>query len=130
MKQNRNRLIQKVFGLLALLFFLGIIIQVFLAGIALFMDIGKWHYHTTFIHYVEFIPLVMLVISFFGGIPTKFRWQCAGLYLLIVIQYITANLAGSVPYLAAFHPIVALLLFLGSLVITRKSLFAINHTKK
>ncbi|WP_099159206.1 DUF6220 domain-containing protein [Virgibacillus ndiopensis] len=116
MKKGESRLIHGIFAILAVLFFLSIVIQVFLAGVALFVDYGQWNYHTTFVHYVEFTPIVMLIISFFGGIPKSLRWQCAGLYLMIILQYITIQLLGSISYLTALHPVIALVLFWRSLV--------------
>ncbi|WP_188454773.1 DUF6220 domain-containing protein [Virgibacillus oceani] len=122
MRQRKSRLVLGTFALLAVLFFLSILVQVFLAGIAIFVNLGQWYYHTAFVHYVEFIPIVMLILSFFGAIPKSLRWQCAGLYLMIVLQYITIQLSGSVPYLTALHPVIALLLFWRSLVTARTAI--------
>ena len=126
-KKGINRTILWIFTLLAVLFFACIIVQVALAGVALFVDLGHWAYHTTFIHFFEFTPIVMLILSFPGRFPKSLRWQCIGLYLMIILQYVTANLSGSVPYIAMLHPIIALILFWRSLVTMQQS---INLLKK
>ncbi|SDZ80813.1 hypothetical protein SAMN05421743_101279 [Thalassobacillus cyri] len=114
--RTRTRVIQGMFALLAMLFFVCIIIQVLLAGAGLFVEYSMWETHSTFIHVFEFIPLLLLILSFFGSMPKWLRWQSAGLYIMIVLQYITVTFADSLPYLAVLHPVIALILFWRSLV--------------
>jgi hypothetical protein len=121
-EKSSSRWIRVSFSIFSLLFFISIIIQIFLAGVAIFADIGHWSYHESFIHYFEFVPIGMLILSFFGGIPKMFRWQSAGLYLMIILQYVTANLIGKVPYISALHPIIAMILFWRALVIVQESM--------
>ncbi|WP_257346866.1 DUF6220 domain-containing protein [Pseudalkalibacillus decolorationis] len=120
-KSNRVRLIRGVFTILAVLLFICVTIQVFLAGIAIFVEYGQWNYHRNFIHFFEFTPLAMLILSFFGRIPKKLRWQSASIYLMIILQYITTQL-GSIPYISALHPVIALLLFWTSLLMAQESI--------
>jgi hypothetical protein len=117
-----NRWILGIFTILAGLFFISIIIQVMLAGFALFVDYGDWNYHRSFIHFFEFVPLVMFILSFIGRFPKDLRWQSAGLYILILLQYVTANLSSSIPYVAVLHPVIAMILFWRSLVTLQQSL--------
>ncbi|WP_407690646.1 DUF6220 domain-containing protein [Salinibacillus xinjiangensis] len=98
-----------------ILFFISIIIQIFFAGMGLFVQ-GNWGYHTNFIHFFEFIPLILFVLSFFSKTLKTLRWQCLALYFMIVLQYITIVFSGSIPYLPAFHLVIASLLFWRSLV--------------
>ncbi|WP_051353066.1 DUF6220 domain-containing protein [Thalassobacillus devorans] len=114
--RTRTRMIQGMFALLAMLFFVCILIQVLLAGAALFVEHSMWETHSTFIHVFEFIPLLLFILSFFSGIPKWLRWQSAGLYIMIVLQYITITIAAPLPYLAVLHPVIALILFWRSLV--------------
>jgi putative tricarboxylic transport membrane protein len=82
--------------------------QVFLAGLATFVDPARWLWHTTFIHFFEFLPILMLPFAFLARLPVLLRWLTGALYALIWLQYFTANFGGIA---GAFHPVNALLLF-------------------
>ncbi|WP_430790660.1 DUF6220 domain-containing protein [Virgibacillus flavescens] len=89
---------------------------------AIFIDSSKWSLHTSFVTYIEFIPVIMLILASAGNLPKSLRWQCVGLYLMIAIQYVTVELTSAFPYLAAMHPLVAMILFWRSLVMARLSI--------
>jgi len=125
-KRKDNRWIKGAFAILAWLFFISIIVQVFLAGIALFVDFGHWNFHQSFVHYFEFVPVVMLILAFFGGIPKNLRWHSLSLYIMIILQYVTVNLTGKIPYIGAIHPIIALLLFWRALFMVKEGNELIN----
>ena len=48
----------------------------------------------------------MLLVSFLGCLPGVLRWPPAGLWALIMVQYLTANPPETV--VAALHPVGAL----------------------
>ena len=96
-----------IFFALAWLFLLCIVIQTFLAGLGMFTDSTYFKQHAAFVHFFEFLPLLMLIFAFTGKLRASFKWQTLGLFLLIYSQYITANL----PVAGAMHPVIALLLF-------------------
>lgn len=129
-QQNYERNgIRIIFVILSTLFFIGILVQVFLAGFAIFADIGNWSYHEIFVRFFEFIPIGMFILSFFGKIPKMWKWQSASLYLMIILQYVTASLIGEVPYISALHPIIALFLFWRALVIVQESIKLLKNTR-
>ncbi|MGV3465453.1 MAG: DUF6220 domain-containing protein [Heyndrickxia sp.] len=121
--------IRIIFAILSILFLIGLLVQVFLAGIAIFADIGNWSSHEIFVRFFEFIPVGMFLLSFFGKIPKMWKWQSASLYLMIILQYVTASLIGKVPYISALHPIIALLLFWRALVVVQESIKFIKNTR-
>ncbi len=82
--------------------------QVFLAGMAIFVDSARWGWHTSFIHAFEGLPLVMLVAAFLGRLPAALRWLTGALIALIWAQYATANIGG-LP--EAFHPVSGFVIF-------------------
>jgi hypothetical protein len=82
--------------------------QVFLAGLAIFVDAARWPWHTAFIHTFEFLPLLMLPLAFLARAPAALRWLTGALFALLWLQYLTANIGG-IP--AALHPVNALLIF-------------------
>ncbi len=104
-----------VFSLLAWIFAICIVVQVFIAGMAIFDDPVNWVKHESFVHVFEFIPMLMFVLGFFIRLPWWITWGSLGLYALIFGQYATANLG------MALHPVVALILFWGSLAVARRS---------
>jgi len=97
-----------VFLILAWIFTVSIVVQTFIAGLAIFTNYSYWTYHTTFVVWFQFIPILMFLLSFTGQFPKLIRWQVAGLFLLIVpFQYVSINIPG----LGALHPVIALVLF-------------------
>lgn len=113
---QRGQFSRYIFYGLAWLFVACIVIQTGLAGLATFTDPTQWSKHTTFVHLFEMVPLLMLLFSFVGRLSKALRWQSAGLFALIFLQYLTANLSGA----GVLHPIIALFLFWLSLHVARK----------
>jgi putative tricarboxylic transport membrane protein len=112
-----NRYGRFFFALLGLIFVICIIVQVFLAGMAVFVD-QDWKPHTTFIHLFEFVPVLMFAISFIGRVPQRIRWSSLGLFIMILLQYVTAKAFSGV-WLAALHPVIAVLLFWNAMRIVK-----------
>ena len=108
--------------LLGVLFAIGVIMQVMLAGMATFIDGLHWASHSMLIHAFGFnIPLFMLVAAFFGKMPRFAYWQVFGSLLLVFFLYFTANMRGTLPIVAALHPVIAMVLFMFSTWIVYKS---------
>ena len=93
---------------LAWLFAGCVAVQVFLAGMATFVDAARWRWHTTFVHAFELLPLLMLPVAFLARAPAAMRWLTGALFALIWLQYLTANIGGIA---AALHPVNALIIF-------------------
>lgn len=89
-----------------------VVVQVFLAGMAIFVHPRYWAQHTTFVHYFELLPLLMLLLAFAGRLPRRLAWHSFGLYVMIFLQYFFANIRMQLPFIAALHPVMALLIFL------------------
>jgi hypothetical protein len=107
-------------------FLLCVIVQVFLAGLAVFVTPVHWAQHTRFVHIFEFVPLLMLLLSAVGRLPVRLRWLSVALFALVFVQYFTANIGAYLPFVSALHPVVALILFWLSLHVmqqTRQHLF-------
>lgn len=86
------------------------LVQVYIAGMAIFANPVNWGRHVTFVHYFEFLPLLMLLSGWLGRAPKNLLWQSAGLFGLIYLQYFTANFRAISPLVSAIHPVTALLL--------------------
>lgn len=113
---NRVRYLRMAFFILAWILFICIIVQVYLAGMAIFDNPINWIKHRNFVHMFEYTSVLMFILGFTGRLPRKMTWGSLGLFALFNIQYYTAHgIAG------ALHPVLALILFWGSLVLARKS---------
>jgi len=108
---------------LAWLFVAAILVQVFLAGLAIFGATDGFGLHIEFGYTViGLMTLGVLLTAVAGGLP---RWDI-GLSLLLLVLYVvqTALPAArvSAPVLAALHPVNAIVLFaLGTIIARRGS---------
>jgi hypothetical protein len=84
-----------------------ILLQTFLAGLAVFADPIHWNDHSGFVKLFSFVPLLMIVLSFTGRLPKRLRWQSVSLFVLLYSQYVTGN----IPWAGAIHPVTALVMF-------------------
>jgi len=109
------------YRILAWAFFGCIVIQVFLAGMATFEDPSKWQVHALFVKIFAMVPLVMFLLTFIGGIKGRDRFLSLALFLLVVIQFLTVQVFSSVFVIAALHPLIAMLLFWGSISAASKA---------
>lgn len=117
-----------VFLGLSVAFALCVTVQVFIAGLAVFVTPVHWAQHTSFVHIFEFVPLIMLVVGVAGRLPVRLRWLSAALFVLVYAQYFTANIGGLAPLVAALHPVVALVIFGLSLHVVKETRRAMAGT--
>ncbi|WP_261303319.1 DUF6220 domain-containing protein [Paenibacillus andongensis] len=108
------------YEILAWAFLLCIIVQVFIAGLASFMDPADWEIHKMFVRIFALTPLVMFLLTFVGRIRGQVRWLCLGLFGMVIFQFLTVQIFTSAFVLAAFHPVIALLLFWGSVTTVKR----------
>jgi hypothetical protein len=116
---SRIKFCKSGFALLSVLFVISVVVQVFLAGLAIFVNPIHWLKHTGFIHLFEFVPVLMLIVSFVGKLPRWAIGQSAALFGVIFVMYFTANITPVIPWAAALHPVIAIGLFWMSLKIAR-----------
>ncbi|MFJ5714523.1 DUF6220 domain-containing protein [Neobacillus sp. NPDC093127] len=108
-----------IYGLLAAGYLVCIILQVFFAGMGLFVDSDNWQMHRVFANYFEFGAILMFLLSFFGRIRGGLRWLPLGLFVLTSLQHMTIRtFSGS---FRALHTIDALLLFWISIYLMKRS---------
>lgn len=84
-------------------------IQVFFAGMAIFVNPERWSWHTSFVHAFELLPLIMPALAFVGRLPARIRWLTAAMWVLITLQY--ALVAMRPGWAAALHPVNGLAIF-------------------
>lgn len=101
-----------IFVVLAWLFVLGVVAQVFFAGMTVVAQEWPWTNHIMLGHTL-LLPLIGMLITMYTG---KLPRQTKVATWLLVLTYIVAAdfvifLRGSVPVVSALHPVLALVLF-------------------
>jgi len=115
------QLLRYLYAAAAALFVAAVAVQVFLAGLFLFAD-GSRETHIEFGYLLTLVPIVVLALA----AAARPGWGTFGLTALLLgatwTQAILPWFHGAAPFVAALHPVNALLIFgLGTLV-TRRAL--------
>jgi hypothetical protein len=116
---TRIRIVRFIYGVLAAGYLVCVVLQVFFAGLGIFVDSNNLELHRTFANYFEMVSILMFIISFAGRIRGSLRWLTLGLFALTSLQHMTIQFSGMLP---AIHTVDALLLFWISLHLTKRSL--------
>jgi hypothetical protein len=96
--------------------------QVFFVGLSLFTGQALWGTHRDFGHTLGVFPLLLLILAYLGRVPrqdTLLVWLQFGVYL--VQAEVFAAIRDSIPFLAAFHPVLALVLFALALMVALRA---------
>lgn len=110
MNESANRL----FRILMVLFLVAIVAQVFLAGlVAVAGELEDWSLHSALGHMMAFLLIPLLIIMFLGKASRETKLLTWVLFLTWFVQVyvLVILLRESMPYLAALHPVLALLEF-------------------
>lgn len=110
-----------VFKAMVRIFAICILIQVFLAGLAVFWDSTQWASHTGFSRVLIVVSILTLAISFIARLPLSLRLRSAGLFGMIILIAVSAKLPSEIRYLSALHPVLSLMLFFGTVSLARKT---------
>lgn len=118
--QGWRRLARVAFVVVALAFVAGVTIQIFIAGLAVFVDPLNWVRHVDSVNVLFYMPLLMVLLAIAGALPRSGQLQSGGLMALILVQYFTAHRTADFPLASAAHPVVAMVLFWLSLRVATK----------
>ncbi|WP_193556098.1 DUF6220 domain-containing protein [Paenibacillus ginsengarvi] len=110
-----------VFKAAVKIFAICIMIQVFLAGLAVFWSPAQWASHTGFARLLILVSILLLALSFIARLPLSLRMRSAGLFGIIILIAVSAKLPSGIGYLSALHPVLALLLFFGTVSLIQKT---------
>lgn len=103
----------------SMLFTAGVLVQVYIAGMAVFVDPTRWESHVAFGNSLPIFLLFMFALAFLGSLPRTLKALPVGIFLLFVVQFTTAHRFGSL--VGAIHPVNALLIFWLSTVAVRRA---------
>jgi hypothetical protein len=119
------RLVRICYAVVSSVFVACVLVQVFFAGVGTFG--ADWSWHLSFVQFLPLLPLSMILMAFVGRLPWGLRLLPLGLVVLIGAQYAFANT--TVPA-AALHPVNAVVIFLISLHVARRSWAAVAGQRK
>jgi len=110
------------FAVVAWLFVTAIVVQVFLAGVGLFVGgLDTFSYHRQLGWLLHLGPLVVILFAW-GAHPGRTTMWLSGLLILLVgIQPFLPSMRDDLPFVAALHPVNALAIFAVSLVIALRA---------
>lgn len=97
--------------LLAWAFVVGVLIQVFLIGLGLFADPDAVELHVAFGYLLQLFPILIVIAAAVARAGRRRILQAAALAAIVFVVPLLPLLQGSVPVLAALHPVVAMLAF-------------------
>lgn len=108
MNSIRVQLGRWVYLILSGIFTLCTLIQIYLAGMAVFINPSNWAKHTLFGHiFLSIIPVLMLIFAVIGSLPHWAYWQILGLFGFVFLMYFTANISFVMPMATPLHPVFA-----------------------
>lgn len=114
----------------AWLFVVGVVTQVFLAGMVVVAQKIGWDYHAGLGHMLGFPILFMLVSMYPGRLPgsiKKMTWILLGVFLLQAEVLIFLRVQA--PVLSAFHPVLALVDFALGLSLARSAWYLVRQAQ-
>ncbi|HEY3993869.1 MAG TPA: DUF6220 domain-containing protein [Ktedonobacteraceae bacterium] len=127
-----TRVMRILYIVSAWLFALCILIQVFLAGMGVFDSATWFSVHVAFAHNFEYIAVLLLILSLLGRFPRAIPLLSLLLIVQFALQYAFVQLSGQlgVLFLAAFHPVNAVVMFWVTQHVARRAMTYIASTKK
>ncbi len=108
-----NPMLRQIHAWVAWVFVASIVIQVFLAGLAIPQLGGNGNFgtHQGFGYLIGLIALALVVTAVIAQVGRRRILQTVGILVLYVVQTILPNLDPGLSMAAALHPVGALLLF-------------------
>lgn len=103
--------------------FICILIQVFLAGVAVFQNFSYWEAHKTFALF-KYMYVVLFIVCLLGKLPKDLTWLAFILFAVVNLQYYTAH-----GFFGALHVVIPFLIFWLNVVMIRKSFNMIKYFK-
>lgn len=107
---------------LAWAFVAGVVLQIFLAGLGLFVGSENFALHTTFGWILHLAPNLVLLAAALGGAGRRQIALAIALAITVWIVPILAAVRHDLPLAAAFHPLGAVLTFWLAIIVARGAL--------
>jgi mercuric ion transport protein len=101
----------------------GVLVQVFLAGRAVFVGPDWWQRHRDFVHAFEWLSPLAVILAYLGRTSRATKTLSWTTVVLLFLEYATAGWQSSLGRLglAALHPVIAALLFWTAIEMARRA---------
>lgn len=116
-----------IFAAAAWLFLVGVLVQVFLAGVGLF-GLADWTAHVSLGWTLGSAPILLVLFALVARVRRSTVLLTVGLMIAAIIQPELAAARTNAPVVAAFHPVNALLVFWLALVVARRATEAVRES--
>jgi hypothetical protein len=113
-----------IFLLLSWLFVVGLVVQVFLAGLGVFESSARFSTHRDVGYTLSVLPVLMAVAGLVGGVGRRAVLLSIAAFLLFILQSVLVAMRDSTPTVAALHPVNGFLILVIALVIARDAWMA------
>ena len=115
-----------LFAASAVLFVVGIIVQIFLAGLGLpGLGGGGMDDHIQFGYWLSLAPIIPLILSWPARAGRQTIVMCAVLLVITFVQTLLPSAAagrGDIPWIAALHPVNAFIVLGLGIAVTRRAI--------
>ena len=105
-----RRVARTIYVGIAWLALAGFLVNIYLAGMAVFVDRSYWDIHREFGYAVSLIVPIFILLGLLSWIPRQLTAWLAGLLLYYLFHTILPVLQENLGWIAAFHPVSAVLL--------------------
>jgi hypothetical protein len=105
----------------ARIFVLVILAQVFIAGLALFVDSADWVAHTNFARVFIFFPVFIILLTFIARLPFSYRLKGIQQLAMVILMFVTADLSSKIGFLSALHPVIAVGMFWSAMKLAKQA---------
>jgi len=113
---------RRIYLMFAWLFVVGVVVQVFFAGMAVVAGRWPWANHVTLGHLLAAPLLAMLIAMYVGKLPGRLKRLTWLLFAVYVLQAdVLIFMRASAPVLSALHPVSALVDFALGLALARQA---------
>lgn len=129
--QKMVRVARYIYTGAAWLFVVGVMLQVFLAGLVVVARQISWKDHVSLGHLLAAPLLFMLVTMYLGRLARREKILTWVLFIVYIFQAdVIIFMRVSAPMISAFHPVLALLDFAFGYVLARRALILVSEKKE
>jgi hypothetical protein len=118
------RLVRRAHLFVAWAFVVGVVVQVFLAGLGVFDDPATFRVHATWGSTLELMPLLLVVLAVAGRLGRRQVLYAAALFGMFMLQSVFVALRSDLPMIAAIHPVNGFAILLVGIAMARDAWIA------
>jgi hypothetical protein len=116
------KIARSIYFIFSWLFVLGVVVQVFFAGMVVVAMKWPWNNHITLGHTLAAPLLIMLISMYFARLPRQTKWMTWALFGVYFLQAdVLIFLRVDAPVLSALHPVMALIDFALGITLARRA---------